>query len=453
MPKTITPVYKINLIDTTVWGIFKNSIPMMISALSSHLMLVLDQLVLARYSTDAMAGASSAFLWSSIIQCMALSTTAIAGVFAGHYNGAKKYSMAGRPVWQMIYFSLMIFAISTPIGLICGKYCIPKSLQVDGIPYFRYIMTFSPLTGIIYSLSSFFVAIGRGLIVTIAATVSNVFNLILGIVFVFGYFGITWFEGSVGAALGTILAWIINIGILSFFFLKKGVRTQYRTTNCKLSLKLMKKCLKLGLPGGIGHIFEMLAWSILYYMLATVSTNFAMIQAMAFSVNIFLSFIASGLEKGMMAMTSNLLGAKNKSKIKPLLKGGIIIQLHVIMLLFIVFYFFPEIITSQFIRFDASEETMTLAFFILKLVWLFYVFDSILWVIAGVIEAGGDINYTMGSIASCLWVFVAIPAIFLYKYNCLNLEKVWYLLIMAAMMMVILLYTRYRSGKWIKIKV
>lgn len=434
-------------------GIFKNSLPMMISALSSHLMLVLDQIVLAHYSTESMTGASSAFLWSSIIQCMALSTTMVAGVFAGHYNGAQKYSIAAKPTWQMIYFSIMLFAISIPAGLLLGPYCIPSPLQSEGIPYFQYIMTFSPLTGIIYSLSSFFVAIGRGIIVTIAATISNMFNLIFDIIFVFGYFNITCFKGSAGAAIGTICAWSINILILLFFFFKKEVKTTYNTTNSNFSFNLMKKCLKFGLPGGIGHIFEMSAWSILYYMLATVNTNFAAIQTMAFSVNIFLSFIASGLEKGMIAMTSNFLGARQHTRITSLLKKGLSMQFCVVTCLFIIFYFFPEIIISQFIKFEVPPDIIDLAKFVLKLVWLFYVFDSSLWIIAGVIEAGGDINYTMGSIASCLWVFVGIPAIILYKHNNLSIEKVWYLLIVAAIAMVALLYTRYTSEKWIKIRI
>lgn len=447
----MSTIYKIDLNDASMRGILKNSLPMMISALSSHLMLLLDQFVLARYSIEAMTGANAAFLWSSVIQCLTLSTTMVAGVFAGHYRGAEKYEMAGKPVWQMMYFSIMLFVISVPIAFLLGQHCIPEPLQKTGIPYFKLIMTFAPITGIIYSLSSFFVSIGKGTIVTISVTISNIVNLLLDIVFVFGWFGITCFEGSLGAAAGTVLSWITNLSVLLCFFFEKNMRVKYHTTDNKISFDLMKKCLQLGFWGGVGHIFEMSARSILYYMLANVSTKFAAIQTMAFSVNILLSFIASGLEKGMMAMTANFLGAKRKHKIQKLLRRGVGIQLCVIAALFTVFYIFPEIIIAQFIKFDNSSETMNTAVFVLKLVWLFYVFDSILWVIAGVIEAGGDINYTMCGIAFSLWGIVATPAMILYKYELLSIERVWYLLTISAAAMALLLYMRYKSGKWIKI--
>ncbi len=439
--------------DTSLSGIIKVSLPMMISALSSHLMMILDQLVLAHYSQSAVAGSNSAALWSSVIQCIAFSTTMIAGVYAGHYNGAKKYYMASKPVWQMIYFSCMLFLIAIPSALFLGKYCIPTSLHADGIPYFKCIVFFAPITGITYSLASFFVSIGRGIIVTIAMIVANIVNVVLDIILVFGYCGITCFEGSVGAAIGTVLAWSTNVGILFFFFFSKSIKQKYHTTNKTFIPKMMKKCLKLGLPGGLGHTFEVLAWSTVYYMLASISTDIAVIQTMAFSVNIFLGFIASGLEKGMMAMTSNFLGAQKTQKIKTILCKGVLIQLVFSSMLFIVFYFFPEIITSQFFKFHISEAIQEEAFLVLKLVWIFFMFDGMLWIIAGVIEAGGDINYTMWSIAMCLWGFVAIPAFIMNHYNILSVEKVWTCLIASSISMVVLFLIRYRSKKWIKINV
>ena len=426
---------------------------MMISALSSHIMLILDQLVLARYSVEAMTGSTSAFLWSSIIQCICLSTTMISGVFAGHYNGAKKYHLAGIPVWQMIWFSLSLFFISVPSGLFLGEYCIPEALQSEGIPYFMCLMIFSPITGIIYSMSSFFVSTGRGIVVTIAAVLANISNVILDIVLVFGYFGIDQFQGSLGAAIGTVLSWGINISILSYFFFKKDNRNKYKTLEYKLKFSMMKKCLKLGAPGGLGHTFEMAAWSIVYYLLAEIGKDYAIIQTMAFSVNVCLSFIASGLEKGIMAMTSNFLGAGQKHKIKTILHKGLAIHFIFTSFLFVILYGFPELITSQFIRFDVSSETIDMAFFILKLVWIFFLFDGALWVIAGIIEAGGDINFTMWSIATCLWIFTALPAIILYHFKILSIEMTWGLLIFTVIAVNILLHLRYRYGKWIKIKV
>lgn len=439
--------------DVSLWGVFKTSLPMMISALSSHIMLVLDQLILAYYSVESMTGATSAFLWSSIIQCIALSTTMVAGAFVGHYNGTQKYDQSGIPVWQMIWFSVSLFVISIPSSMFLGEYCIPEPLQKEGIPYFQCILMFAPITGIIYSISSFFVSIGRGITVTIAAILSNIFNIVVDIILVFGYFGIDQFQGSMGAAIGTVISWIVNIFILSCFYFRGDVRQKYGTCNFKFRPSIMKECLKLGASGGVGHTFEMVAWSSVYYLLAKIDTSLALIQTMAFDVNICLSFIASGLEKGIIAMTSNFLGSSRSEKIKTLLYKGLTIHLIFASILFFAFYIYPELITHQFIKFDVSPETLERAFFVLKLVWIFFVFDGALWVIAGIIEAGGDINFTMWSISGCLWIFVALPSIILSHFHLLGIEITWCLLIVSAISINILLHLRYRSQKWIKIKV
>ena len=279
--------------DITVWKIFRISLPLMISSLSSHFMLILDQLVLARYSIDAMVGASSASVWCSALQFAAMSTTMIAGSFVGNYNGAGKYKFAGIPVWQMIWFSFFLFLISVPLSIFAADICIPENLKSEGIPYFRVLMFAAPIYGVYYSLTSFFVAIGKGFLITISVFIANIVNVTVDIILVFGYFGIDGFQGSLGAAIGTVAAVLANTAFLLICFFHKAVREKYNTLNFKLRLNKMKEYLKLGLAGGVSHIFEMSSWSIIYYLLACVAKEEAMIQSIAVSVNLFMAFIVS----------------------------------------------------------------------------------------------------------------------------------------------------------------
>lgn len=426
---------------------------MMISSLSGHLMIIMDQLILANYSIEAMTGASSASVWCAALQCAAISITMVAGALAGNYNGAKKYSLAGIPVWQMIWFSLSLFLISIPLAFTVGKYCIPKHLQEFGLPYFKILMFCTPINGVFYSLSSFFVSIGRGKFVTFSVFVSNIVNIVVDIVLVFGLFGIDSFKGNVGAAIGTVLAWLTNTLILFILFMQKKIRTKYNTFDFRIRLQTMKKCLKLGIAGGIGHIFEMLAWSVLYYMLADLGKEIAMIQSIAVSVNIMLAFVVSGLEKGMMAIVANLLGAKLKHLISTAIRKGVLIHVVFCCFLSIIFFFFPELITNIFVKFEVSKETLDLAHFVLRLVLAYIFLDGFCWVIAGVIEAGGDINYTMLTIAFYLWIIAAMPVIILHHFGLLNIKITWTLLIAAVACISSTLYHRYKTDKWIHIKV
>ena len=445
---------RLNMIENiTVWRVFKIALPLMISALSSHFMLILDQLVLARYSVDAMIAASSASSWCAALQLAIMSMTIIAGSFVGNYNGAGKYEQAGIPVWQMIWFSLSLFVVSVPLSLFASELCIPENLRIEGIPYFRVLMCAAPIYGVYSSLSSFFIAIGNGYLITISVILANIVNIFVDIILVFGYFGIDGYKGSVGAAIGTVIAVLFNTIILFACFFHSKIRTKYKTFNFRLQIDKLQKYLKLGFAGGLSHMLETSSWAVIYYLLANVAKEDAMLQSIAVSVNLFMAFIVCGLERGAMAITSNLLGAQKREQVGKVLVNSSYIHLAFVVVIAGIFKFYPELIVNNFIRFDVSPEIFQRAADLLWLVLLYFLIDGFVWIIAGIVEAGGDINYMMITIASCLWGIVAIPDYFLYKCHLLHVERTWMLLFISIVTSATVLYHRYKSDQWIHIKV
>ena len=445
---------RLDLIENiTVWKVFRVALPLMISALSSHFMLILDQLVLARYSVDAMIGASSASSWCAALQLAIMSTTLISGSFVGNYNGAGKYEQAAIPVWQMIWFSLSLFVVSIPLSLFASEFCIPENLHSEGIPYFNVLMCAAPIYGVYSSLSSFFIAIGKGYLITISVILANVVNIFVDIVLVFGYFGIDAYKGSVGAAIGTVMAVLLNTIILFSCFLHTKIRNKYKTLNFRLQMDKLKNYLKLGLAGGVSHMFETSSWALIYYLLAKVAKEEAVLQSIAVSVNLFMAFIVCGLERGAMALTSNLLGANKREKIGKVLEKSAYIHLVFVIVIAGILKFYPELVINNFIRFDISPEIFKRAADLLWFVLLYFLIDGFVWIIAGIVEAGGDINYMMITIASCLWGIVAIPDYFLYQCHLLHVERTWILLFVSIVTSATVLYHRYKSDRWIHINV
>ena len=166
-----------------------------------------------------------------------------------------------------------------------------------------------------------------------------------------------------------------------------------------------------------------------------------------------MAFIVCGLERGAMAISSNLLGAKKREKINKVLKKSLYIHLIYVLVIAAVFKFFPEVVINNFIRFDVAPEVVERATTILWFVLLYYFVDGFVWIIAGILESGGDINYMLVTLASCLWGIVAIPNYFLYKCEMLHVEKPWILLFASVAATATILYHRYKSDKWIHIEV
>jgi Na+-driven multidrug efflux pump len=174
---------------------------------------------------------------------------------------------------------------------------------------------------------------------------------------------------------------------------------------------------------------------------------------MATSVNVLLSFVASGLEKGVMAITANCLGAGDTKNIKQLLKNSIILHLSFVFILFFVFFMTPEIIINRFMRFDIPPDILEKSIFVLRLVWTFFVFDGICWIIAGIVESGGDLRYMMWSFALSSWLVVVVPCLVIHNFGTISVEAIWILLIVSVIASVVVLFLRYKTNNWIKIRV
>ena len=437
------------LTDIKYSTILKVSAPTILSSISSGIMSMLDVLVLAKYSTVAMTGVASASTWCYAFQCATIALLLITGSLVGHYNGACKYKFAGMPVWQMIWFSLSLFAISIPLSQVISPYCVPDRLHEYGIPYLKIVMGLSPVFCIKFAISSFLISRGKGFIVLLSSFIAIIVNTTLDILL------ILYCEyGTTGAAIGTIIAGLIEIIFLSCFFFSRNIRKKYGTLNCKLRLTKLLSYLKLGVFASIGNIIEQVIFSSIYYVLANSSHNNALTQTIASNVWRFLVCLGSGFEKGIIALTANLLEADLRYKVDTLFKRSVNIHLMFIILLFTFILCCPNLIIMNFVDINAiSPETYQHLLNVLKLVATCSIFDGIVWIEAGIFVAGGDMNYMMPIIALCLSTFMAIPIFFIMNPSNLSVERMWMLYALADMSCGLILLHRYKTNKWIKIKV
>ena len=437
------------LTDVRYSTILKVSAPTILSSLSASIMSILDVLILAKYSTVAMTGAASASTWCHAFQCSTIALVFITGALVGHYNGACKYKFAGVPVWQMIWFSLSLFAVSVPLSQIVAPYCVPKNLHEYGIPYLKIVMGLSPIFCIKVAISSFLVSIGNGFIVSISSFIAIIVNATLDIILIF-YCN----QGTTGAAIGTIMAGFSELIFLSSFFFKRSIRIKYGTLNCKLRFKRLCSYLRLGVFSSLGHVFESIVYSSIYYILASSSTDKALTQTIVSNLWSLLICVVAGLEKGVLSITANLLGANLRDRINTLFKRSINIHFFNALLLLAFILSFHDTIINNYVDVNKiSPELHQHLLNVFKIAWLCFLFDGIVWIEAGILEAGGDMNYMMVTIASCLAIFVALPTFCILDTSSISVEMIWTLYTISTMANVLLLFRRYRSNKWIKIKV
>jgi len=432
-----------------LWSI---CLPMMLTSITTTLMYFCDRIILARYSIDAMNACVTAWMASAVPSFAVFGIAAISEVFVGQYNGAKRYGELAAPVWQMIYFSLMMGVLFVPMGLFAGPWVIPDAYEAWGVPYFVWVMSFSWLFALIGALSGFFIGQGKAKIVFVVATFGNAVNIGLDIVFVFGVPGFIPEMGAKGAAIATVIAQSIQATILFTLFLRKDDRRLRGSSDMRFKPALFKECMRVGVPVAIAHGMEVLAWTLLIDLVAIQSELHMVVFAICQSVFIFFAFVSEGFQKGVTAVAANYIGAKAWEYIPKMFRSGVRLCTMVLLVLLIPCIFYPDVIVNAFLVEELQsysyEELQSLFQIAFVGVWLAMFFEQLAWLSIGVILGAGDTRFLMIMMGLVAWFGGFLPVgIGLHIFHAgplfAPLMLVFYTICNSTCF-----YLRYRSGRW-----
>ncbi len=438
------------VLSPTVQGLGRISLPLMLTALSANFMFLLDRLILARYSAEAMNAVATAGASCAIFQFGGIAIASIAEVFVGQYNGAGQYKKTPEPVWQMIWFSLSLFIIFWPIAIWGGPFLLPPSLYHEGKNFFSWIMMFGPLMSVIAAISAFFIGRGFVKLVTWVTFIGNALNAILNLILVFGVDGFIPPMGAEGSAIATVVSQVVQTIILSLVFLNKYHRETYHTHKWKFNSSTFWSCLKIGTPSSVSHMLEIAAWAVLFQIMANISLDYTTVQTIGNSTFVFFAFVTDGIHKAVIAIASNLIGAKKEQLIAKLFHSGFKFHCIYMSVFAIPLILYPYPIVHQFLPNiqDIQNPLFQEGISVLKWVWLYFVFDGMVWVLAGILTAGGDTRFMMLMNAAGAWFFAILPIYVAINYFNARASTAWGLCAFYGIGNLVAFFIRYKSNRW-----
>lgn len=430
----------------------KIALPLMLSSLSVMTMVFVDRLLLAHYSTDALNAAANAstFAWSFIYSWMVL--TSIAEVFVAQYYGAGRHSKLGEPVWQMLWLSLFSLLFFIPFGIFGADLFYGSSPEREmEKAYFRWMILFGSVFPVYSALCGFFVGQGKTRLVTTLAVAANIVNVCLDYVLIFGVEGYIQPLGVTGAVFATSIGSLLQTSVLGAVFLNKKNRELYGTNRIKLKSKALLQCVRIGLPGAVFSLIEILGWAAFYGMMTYVSSRHITVAAISQSVIILLYFFAEGISKATSIICGNLIGAKSIKHVPTMIRSGI--QLHVLFFLTIVgfftFYshtfislFLPTIEASQLVSLDKTLQEC------LFLICLYMLFEGIRLLFSGILTAAGDTVFLLIAGSCSIWILLVLPIYIFIVREQMSIETATLICVNYSFFACLLYMWRYFHGKW-----
>lgn len=430
--------------------LWKIAFPLMLSSLSVTTMIFVDRLLLAHYASSALNAAANAatFGWSFIFGWMVL--TGIAEVFVAQYNGAGQKDKLGEPVWQMIWLSLLSTLFFFPLALWGTQwfYGPEQSMEQE---YFSWMVLFGPSFPLYSALCGFFIGQGKTHLVTLLALAANFVNACLDVALIFGVEGYIPSLGVTGAAIGTSCSSIFQVIVLLFIFLNRHHREQYGTGRYQLNRTAFWQCVRIGLPGAIFVVCELLGWTTFYSIMTLLGERYITVASIGQSLVILLFFFSDGVSKAVSTVSGNLIGAKRSFLVPKVIFSGF--WLHLLFLAFMLTFFTlysSQVITEFLPKADPNliqslHRPLQVCFFCLSL-HLF--FEGLKSVFAGVLTAAGDTWFLLVGGGLSVWMFLIMPLYFCMVFMRMPLETAFVICVLYSVSTGSLYMWRVWTGKW-----
>jgi len=427
--------------------------PLILSMLSFSIMLFTDRLLLSRHSITELnaAAASGTACWMFVV--LPISIAAISEVFVGRYHGEDRLTELGKPVWQMLWFSLL----ASPILWIIGSFGPP--LLFYGSPniseettYFSTILLFSPILFANIAVTGFFVGSGRVKVVTVCAIAANICNIGLDYLLIYGYKFIPSL-GIRGAALATGISELLQFILLVSFFLKKNNRENFGTFDYRFDRKIFNESLRIGFPAGLGIAVEVFAHFVFFKAMSYAGQENLTIAALVQSLYFLIFFFYEGLSKGVTTICANLLGGNQKVYIKKVLYSAGLIHILFFMVISGLVLLNSNLIIDFFLN-QQDEKLIVNTTFLSKvqhgIFWmcLFFLFDGLTRIMAGQLTAAGDTKFLLyaGTVLNIVAYILPILLIVLYADG--GADEAWMIIFCCSLITFFVYWLRYISNKW-----
>ena len=453
-------------------NVSKVAFPLVVASIGHGVNLFTDRVMLANYSSEAMAAAFPAGLTSFTMSCIFLGLVGYAGVFVAQYTGAKQPLNVGKAVWQAIFLALIggtIMGLTTlfarPMFSWFGH---DRSLLDMEIAYYNILSLggFIPLVS--SALSTFWGGRAKTRFIMVVNLIITLFNIPLNALLIFGcncsigQWHITIPEqGIAGAAWGTIGAGAIGMLVYLWGFMTPAIRKEYGSCSNPFSWDIFKRMIRFGTPNSIQLVLDLATFNIFVILLGKISVDVLAASTVAMSAYSLAFNPMLGFGQAASILVGQGVGAKDISFAERSVRSCRFLVVCYSVVMMIIFILFPEIILKMFNL--ESDHVRHLAKIMLIFTSGYLLFDAFNILYGNAIRGAGDTRFAMWVGIALGWLMFAIPCAAAYYYfagasaiETFGIERaqnlctwtLWWICDIYIIMLGSAFYLRYRNGKW-----
>ena len=435
------------------WLLISLALPVVFQNMITIGVNIVDTMMLGSYGEIQLSASSLANDFINLFQFLCMGVGSGAAVLTSQYYGRQDFSNVKKTVTLMLRFITLIAVFCMLLAAVCPAaimriYIQDPQVVAMGVLYLRISVPTFILHGITQTLTLTLRSI-RDVKVPLAASIVSFFtNIFFNWVFIFGHFGAPEMQIA-GAALGTVLARIVEFAIIAGYFFFRERHIQYRIRDLFCSVRdLIPVYFRYSVPVIFSDFLLGTGNSMVSVVIGHISTSFVAANSIVTMIQRLSSVMTQGVGQASAVLTGNRVG--NGEVEKAVEEGRTMIGLSFLLGLVtggIILLIGPAIINA----YSIPAQTRDIAMQLLAAISLMVVFQSLQSVLTkGILRGGGDTRYCMIVDAGFLWL-VSIPFGWIGGVMIGTSAFITYILLkLDWIIKVVLCLRRFHSRVWIK---
>lgn len=435
------------------------ALPMLLSMSFDTIMTFADRLFLSRVGSEYMNAALSGGITQMMILTFFTGTISYATALVAQNLGAERVENCAKVLTQ----AGVIACISAPILLLIKPlaYQLWSFGEIDPIQaeaqkvYFDILIYGSIFSLLRHSFSCFFSGIGETKIVMKAAFAGMVVNIALNYFLIYGI-GPFPEMGISGAAIGTIMGNLASLIILAFVYFNKDNNNRFFTRQSfQIHRELFTELIRKGSASGLEMFLNTLAFQLLILLFHGLGSTVATASTIMFNWDMVSFVPLLGLEVASMSLVGRYVGAKNYEAAERATRSAVLLGWGYSIIVLFAFVLFPHYLVDMFkpdVLTASYEESKTLAIFMVRLAAVYVTIEAIMVVYSGALRGAGDTFWVMCVMVTLNWITTITLWLTTYVFD-LGPKIGWLSVVIIFISFPIVLYWRFKSGKWKKAKI
>lgn len=401
------------------------SLPLMFSLLVQSLYNIVDSIVVARLSENALTATLLAYPVQILMVAVAVGSGVGVNLLLSRTFGAKKYEEAGKIATTGLILAAASSVVFLLLGIFCAKtfvslFTSDPEISVYCEQYLSICMIFCTGTFIETMCQRFLQAVGSTVLIMVSLVAGAVTNIILDPIMIFGLLGFPAL-GIRGAAIATVIGQWVGAVTAFLIHMKKNPEIKVTFRGYRFQGRIAGEIYKVGLPTAVTQALGSIMVSAFNGILMPFSSTAVAFFGVYYKLQNFLFMPMNGLGQAAIPIVGYNYGNGNGKRVKEIMRTILPIGGGIAILGTAIFMIFPRQLLQLF---SASEEMLALGVPALRIISVTFLFATMTIVLG--YAASGLGNGLINMIGTALRQFIIfVPlAYFLAKYQ--GITRVWY---------------------------